>query len=50
MEFHSALKKGEIMLFAGKQMELENFVLNKVSQAQAGFRRLSVSKSSEMQG
>jgi hypothetical protein len=34
MEFYSAIKKNEIMLFAGKWMELENFMLSKVSQAQ----------------
>jgi hypothetical protein len=34
MEFYSAIKKKEIMLFAGKWMELKNFMLSKVSQAQ----------------
>jgi hypothetical protein len=34
MEFHSAIKKNEIMLFAGKWVEVENFMLSKVSQAQ----------------
>jgi hypothetical protein len=34
MEFYSAIKKNEIMLFAGKWMELENFMLRQVSQAQ----------------
>jgi hypothetical protein len=34
MEFYSAIKKDEIMLFAGKWMELENFRLNEVTQAQ----------------
>jgi hypothetical protein len=34
MEFHSALKKKEIMLFAGKWMELVNIILSEVSQAQ----------------
>jgi hypothetical protein len=34
MEFYSAIKKSEIMLFAGKWMELKNFMLSKVSQAQ----------------
>jgi hypothetical protein len=34
MEFYSAIKKNEIMLFAGKWKELENFMLSKVSQAQ----------------
>jgi hypothetical protein len=34
MEFYSALKKNEIMLFAGKWMELENIKVSEVSQAQ----------------
>jgi hypothetical protein len=34
MELYSAVKKNEIMLFAGKWMELENFMLSEVSQAQ----------------
>jgi hypothetical protein len=34
MEFYSAMKKNEILSFAGKWMELENIILNKVSQAQ----------------
>jgi hypothetical protein len=34
MEFYSAIKKNEIMLFAGKWMELENITLTEVSQAQ----------------
>jgi hypothetical protein len=34
MEFYSALKKNEILLFAGKWMELENIILSEVSQAQ----------------
>jgi hypothetical protein len=34
VEFYSAIKENEIMLFAGKWMELENFMLSKVSQAQ----------------
>jgi hypothetical protein len=33
MEFYSAIKN-EIMLFAGKWMELENIMLNKVRQTQ----------------
>jgi hypothetical protein len=33
MEFYSALKKNEIMLFEGKWMELENIMLTNVSQA-----------------
>jgi hypothetical protein len=35
MGFHSARKKNGIM-FAGKWMELENFMLSKVIQAQKG--------------
>jgi hypothetical protein len=34
MEFYSAIKKNEITTFAGKWMELENIILNEVSQAQ----------------
>jgi hypothetical protein len=34
MEFYSAMKKNEILLFAGKWMELENIILSEVSQAQ----------------
>jgi hypothetical protein len=30
----SAIKKNKIMLFADKQMELENFMLSEVNQAQ----------------
>jgi hypothetical protein len=33
MEFYSAMKN-EILLFAGKWMELENIILSEVSQAQ----------------
>jgi hypothetical protein len=32
MEFYSAMKKNEILSFAGKWMELENIILSKVSQ------------------
>jgi hypothetical protein len=38
MEFYSAIKKNEIMLFAGKWMELGNFMLSEVSQAQKNQR------------
>jgi hypothetical protein len=31
MEFYSAIKKNEIMLFSGIWMELENFMLSKVN-------------------
>jgi hypothetical protein len=34
MESYSAIKKNEIMLFAGKCMKLENVRLSEVSQAQ----------------
>jgi hypothetical protein len=34
MEFYSAMKKNEILSFAGKRMELENIILSEVSQAQ----------------
>jgi hypothetical protein len=33
MELYSAIMKNEIMLFAGKWMRLENFMLSKVNQA-----------------
>jgi hypothetical protein len=32
MEFYSPIKKNEILLFAGKWMELENIILSEVSQ------------------
>jgi hypothetical protein len=34
IEFYSAIKNNEIMLFSGKWIELENIMLSKVSQAQ----------------
>jgi hypothetical protein len=34
MELYSAMKKNEILSFAGKWMELENIILSEVSQAQ----------------
>jgi hypothetical protein len=34
MEFYSATKKNEILLFAGKWMELENIILSEVSKVQ----------------
>jgi hypothetical protein len=34
MEFYSAMKKNDILLFAGKWMELENIILSEVSQTQ----------------
>jgi hypothetical protein len=40
MEFYSAMKKNEILSFASKWMELENIILNKVSQAQKTKNRM----------
>jgi hypothetical protein len=34
MEFHSAMKKNEILSLASKWMELENIILSEVRQAQ----------------
>jgi hypothetical protein len=34
MEFYSAMKKNEILLFSSKWMELENIILSEVSLAQ----------------
>jgi hypothetical protein len=34
MEFYSAMKKNEILSFAGKWMEMENIILSEVSQTQ----------------
>jgi hypothetical protein len=34
MEFYSAMKKNEILSFAGKWIELKNIILSEVSQAQ----------------
>jgi hypothetical protein len=34
VEFYSATKKNEILLFVGKWMELENIILSEVSQVQ----------------
>jgi hypothetical protein len=33
VEFYSAMKRNEILSFAGKWMELENIILSEVSQA-----------------
>jgi hypothetical protein len=38
MEFYSAMKNNESMLFADKLMELENIMLSDVSQAQKNQR------------
>jgi hypothetical protein len=34
MEFYSAIKNNEILLFTGKWMELENIIFSEVSQVQ----------------
>jgi hypothetical protein len=34
MEFYSAMKKNDILSFAGKWMKLENIILSEISQAQ----------------
>jgi hypothetical protein len=34
MEYYSTIKKNEILLFAGRWMELENIILSEVSQFQ----------------
>ena len=34
LEFYSAIKKNEILLFAGKKLELEAIMLSEISQAQ----------------
>jgi hypothetical protein len=40
MEFYSAMKKNEILLFVGKWMELENIILSEVNQAQKTKNRM----------
>jgi hypothetical protein len=40
MEFYSAMKKNEILPFAGKWMELENIILSEVSQTQKTKNRM----------
>jgi hypothetical protein len=40
MEFYSAMRKNEILSFAGKWMELENIILSKLSQAQKTKNRM----------
>jgi hypothetical protein len=42
MEFYSAMKKNEILSFAGKWMELENIILSKISQAQKAKNPMSL--------
>jgi hypothetical protein len=34
MEFYSAMKKNDILSFTSKWMELENIILNEISQVQ----------------
>jgi hypothetical protein len=40
MKFYSAMKKYEVLSFAGKWMELENIILSEVSQAQKTKNRM----------
>jgi hypothetical protein len=40
MEYYSAMKKNEILSFAGKWMELENIILSEVNQAQKTKNRM----------
>jgi hypothetical protein len=40
MEYCSAMKKNEILSFAGKWMEVENIILSEVSQAQKTKNRM----------
>jgi hypothetical protein len=40
MEFYSAMKKNEILSFAGKWLELENIILSKVGQVQKAQNRM----------
>jgi hypothetical protein len=40
IEFYSAMKKNEILLFSSKWIELENIILSKVSQAQKTKNRM----------
>jgi hypothetical protein len=40
MEYYSAIKKNEILSFAGKWIALENVILSKVSQAQKTKNRM----------
>jgi hypothetical protein len=37
MEYYSAMKKNEILSFAGKWMELDNIILSKFSQVQKSY-------------
>jgi hypothetical protein len=40
MEFYSAVKKNEILSFAGKWIELKNIILSEVSQTQKTKNRM----------
>jgi hypothetical protein len=40
MEFHSAMKKNEILSFTSKWMELENIILSEISQTQKTKNRM----------
>jgi hypothetical protein len=40
MEFYSAMRKNEILLFSSKWMEIENIILSEVSQAQKTKNRI----------
>jgi hypothetical protein len=40
MEYHSAIKKKDMMTFAGKWMELENIILSQVTQTQKDVHRM----------
>jgi hypothetical protein len=40
MEFYSAMKKNEILSFAGKWIDLENVILSEVIQAQKTKNRM----------
>jgi hypothetical protein len=40
LEFYSAMKKNEILSFAGKWLELENIILSEVSQTQKTKNRM----------
>jgi hypothetical protein len=40
IEFYAAMKKNELLSFASKWMELENIILNEVSQTQKTKNRM----------
>jgi hypothetical protein len=48
MEFYSAIKKNEILLFAGNWMELENVILREVSQVQKAKDSMEMNQYMEM--